>query len=340
MRSISHSEISTLLDCQAKHDFSYVGQLAGTALQSKTTATILREGRAWGAAIAAWHATGDGDAAHQCLLDTLEEDAREQQAAGFYDHLQHADMVGRLGVMFDHYTSTAPGLPIDRLEHEIDVPIPSRRGRRRSNTYRLLCRFDGIHIDEDGRSWIVEFKLRRQLSSLEQIVLSRQIRWYAWAWREQTGVQPAGVIMDERLNEAPKATRTVQGRKKGTLAPSHAKDQLCTAATYIDLCREFNEEPRPETVDALAARRWQQRHYVLFRDGELDEVGRQLVSAARLAHHLDTGLLWPIRNPSRARCPGCAFREICNDPGDTELVDALFNRVPAKHERKEQAVAA
>jgi hypothetical protein len=344
MRSISHSEISALLDCQARHDFAYVGQLAGTALKSKTTAPLLRDGRAWGAAVAAWHAnsglTTQITEAASALTEALQEDAAEQRAAGLYDQDAYAETWQRLNALLHHYIETSDPLPIDRLEHEIEVAIPSRTGRRRSNAYRLLCRFDGVHVDDDGRTWIVEFKLRGQLTPLEQIALSRQTRWYAWAWREHAGVQPAGVIVDERLNEVPKPARVVQGRKKGTFAPSHAKDQLCTVAAYTALCAEYDEPAQPETINALAARRWQQRHQVLFRDGELDEAGRQLVSAAWLANQMDTGHLWPIRNPSRARCPGCAFREICPDPGDTELVDALFHRVPAKHEREEAAVAA
>lgn len=327
-RLISHSEIATVLDCQAKHDFSYVGALAGSALKPKTTPVLLREGRAWGRAVATWHETGDVGLAHHVELNTaLAEDAEKQQTQGVDEHEQ---TVEKLRALLDHYTTTTERLPINRLEHELEVPIPSRTGRRRSNTYRLSAFIDGIHTDDEGRAWIVEFKLRKQLSAFWQIALARQTRWYAWAWREQTGIEPAGIIVDERLNATP---APVKLNKDGT--PS--KVQTCTLDAYIDAWQHLGTQPNEDVVAQLAGREWQQRHPLILRPGELDEAGAQLVSAARLIHRLDTGLLYPIRNPSRARCPGCAFKDICPEPQDTVLVDALYERVEAKRDRKKVA---
>ena len=67
-RLLSHSEISTAYDCQAKHAYSYTGALTGgDALKAKRVHVNLREGRAWGAGIAAWHYTGDKSAAHASI---------------------------------------------------------------------------------------------------------------------------------------------------------------------------------------------------------------------------------------------------------------------------------
>lgn len=336
-RSLSHSEIASLLDCQAQHDFRYVGRLASDALAPKTTAPLLSRGRAWGAGVAAYHATPgviDGlEAGQAALAESLEEDAHEQRENGLYDPDQHVQTHAELGSTLTHYIATSTQLPITRLEHELDVAIPSRTGRRRSNAYRLLCRLDGVHQDTEGRWWIVEFKLRNQLWSLEQITLSRQIRWYAWAWRETTGIEPAGVIVDERLNVVPAPVKFNQDGR-----PS--KVQSCQPDDYQAACEETDTPLDPNVYERLIAKVWQHRHRVLFRTGELDEVGWQLVSAARLVHDLESGRLFPIRNPSRMRCPGCAYREICPDPGDTALVDALFERVVAKRDRKEAALAA
>ncbi len=207
-RSISHSEISTLLDCSQRHAFAYTGALtAGTALKPKQTAMPLRQGRAWGHAVASYHAavlrTDNRVEAHTTLTAALDEDADQQREHGLYLPDEHAELADRLGRILDHYIDTTDPLPIDRLEHELDVPIPSRTGRRRSNLYRLKCFLDGIHVDDDGRAWIFEAKLRGQLMSLEQISLSRQTRWYAWAHEQATGSEVAGVIVDERLNAAP-----------------------------------------------------------------------------------------------------------------------------------------
>jgi hypothetical protein len=343
MRLLSHSETQTALDCFAKHAFRYSGHLTdGDALKPRASAPRLREGTAWGAAVAAWHANaGIGPMpafvpAVKALEESLAKDAAEQKAAGVYMAEEHAEFSARLGSLLVHYTDTAEQLPIDRLEGQLLVGIPSRNGGRKSTRYRLEAYVDGVHVDDAGRTWIVEFKLRGRLSSLEQIARSRQTRWYAWAYREIHGVEPAGVIVDERLNEIPKPARILKSGKA-----SYAKDQITTSDLYREACEATGETPAPETVEALDSRQWSQRHPIIFRKGELDEAGDQLVSAARLIQGLDSGDLYPIRNPSPQRCGMCAFREICDSP-DGDLVDAYFRRVAPKRLRsdKEEAVPA
>ncbi len=342
MRLLSHSEIETALACQAQHAFRYTGRLTdGDALKPRATAPRLREGRAWGAAVAAWHANADLGPmpafvpAVKALEDSLAEDAAEQKEAGVYMAEEHAEFSARLGSLLVHYTDTADQLAIDRLEGQLLVGIPSRNGGRKSTRYRFEGYVDGVHLDGAGRTWIVEFKNRNRLSSFEQIQRSPQIRRYAWAYRERYGVDVAGVIVDERLNEIPKPARILASGKA-----SHAKDQLTTPELYIAACEETGEEPKPETVEALTQRKWQARHTVIFRPGELDETGRELVSAAKLIQQLDSGELYPIRKPPPQGCGGCAFREICDSP-DGDLVDAYFRRVPPKRARsnKEEAVS-
>lgn len=337
-RSLSHTEITAALDCEAKHAFSHTGRLSdGQTLKPKSATPRMREGRAWGRAVATYQAnvlTTDGLAkGHAALSVALIEDADEQREAGVYDPEAHTEMAGRLHAILDHYATTTEPLPIDRPEHELDVAIRSRTGRRASNRYRFLAFLDGVHTDDEGRVWLYEAKLRGQLTSFEQVALDRQTRRYAWAWREVSGVEPAGAIVDERLNELPKPARLVNGRGKdaGKVA-SHAKDQLTTPELYVAACEQTGEEICEETRDALAQRRWQQRHPVVFRPGELDEAGAELVSAAQLVRDLDSGARWPIRNPSRARCPGCAFAPICADP-EPDLIDALYERTVPKRDR-------
>lgn len=328
MRTISHSEASTALDCQARHAFAYTGQLTnGDALKPKTTHVLLRQGRAWGAAVAALHEMG-AEHARVALTAHLSLASAEQIQAGLFDEAAHRELVTHLNDLLEHYIQTAEPLPINRLEHEIQVAAPARSGTRASTRYRYQAFFDGAHIDSAGRTWIVEFKLRKQLSSLEQIVLSRQTRWYAWAYQATTGKQVAGVVVDERLNQAPSPVKV---NKDGT--PS--KVQSCRLDDYIAAWQELGREPDEEIVAKLAARQWHSRHVVIFRPGELQEAGLQIASAANLINQLDTGALFPVRNPSRMRCPGCAYRDICPNPGDTVLVDALFNRVPAKRDKEE-----
>lgn len=343
MRLLSHSEIDTALTCQARHAFRYTGHLTdGDALKPRASAPPLREGTAWGAAVAAWHANADLGPmsafapAVKALEDSLAKDAAEQKEAGVYIAADHAEFSARLGSLLVHYTDTAEQLKIDRLEDRLLVGIPSRNGGRKSTRYRFEGYVDGIHLDDPGRTWIKEYKLRGRLSSYESVAKSPQIRRYAWAYRERYGVEPAGVIVDERLNEIPKPARILASGKV-----SHAKDQMTTPELYIAACEETGETPKPETVESLTSRKWQARHTVIFRPGELDETGRELVSAARLIQQLDSGDLYPIRKPPIQGCSGCAFREICDSP-DGDLVDAYFRRVPPKRSRsdKEEAVPA
>jgi PD-(D/E)XK nuclease superfamily len=373
IRAISYTEGSTMLRCQAQWDFQYGDRLAGSSLKQKDTPAILREGRAWGVGVASlWQAWGADPEAGRFgraeMLNALETDAQEQVKAGVYDGETHKAMEEKMVAIFDHYVVSADGpLRLERPEHEMLVRLPSRSGSGWSNRYKLHTFFDGLHTDEHGRVWIVEFKLRGKLSSLEQIANSRQIRYYAWAWFIETGQRVAGVIVDERLNEIPKQARWVKPKRKeegievdtlraealgapyseaeeaalaekGTVArraPSHAKDQLTTPDLYEGACLDAGEGPHIEVMEALESRRWQQRVPIFLTDAEIDEAGRELVSLARQIQALDAHDVYPVRDVRAQNCNGCRFRDICNHPDDTDLVEALFDRVPPKRDRSD-----
>lgn len=344
-RSLSFSELSKAQTCQAQWDFAYGGHLAGSALKAKATAPLLSQGRAWGAAIAAWDATRQGALSNDrvgyaeavAALDaSLEEDAERQREFGVHDPQHTADTRNHLVAILSHHVTIAEPLAIERLEEEIEVPIPSRTGRRGSTRYRFLARFDGVTVESPygPGHWLVEYKLRGQLQSVRLITRSRQMRWYAWAWQRKYGIPVYGVIVAERLNQPPKPARLVQSKKRDeSMTVSHAVDQLTTPGRYLDACREFDVEPQPETVLALEARRWHQRVPISFRPGELDEAGRELVSGAKLIQALDSGDIFPVRNVRPANCNGCFFRDICDDPM-AELVDALYERTVPKRDRQ------
>lgn len=332
-RTISHTEIRALSICEAQWDLRYGGALAGDALRPRHATPRMREGRAWGRAVATWHAEGP-EAALAALGQALGEDAAEQAAVGAADPAEQADIAHRLGAMLAHHMATAERLPLTDPERHLDVPIASRTGRRPSSRYRFAGYLDGVHIDQQGRAWIVEFKLRSSLSSLEQLSLDRQGRRYAWAWERATGEPVAGIIWDERLNAAPGDARVLKSGKV-----SADKRQMITGETYVVACERAGHEPDPETVAALAARTWQQRHTVIYRRDEIAEAGAELVALARRIGDLERGRL-PIRTPHPAHCRGCSFREICPHPDDRELVDTLFERGAPKRLRDDMEVLA
>ena len=325
-RLLSHSEISTAYDCMAKHSYAYTGTLTGgDALKPKRVHVNLREGRAWGAGIAAWHYTGDKSAAHAAMAKSLAADAEELQLVGFYDAQEHHATKNKLAAILDHEIGMSGRLDMVAMEEHLRVAVRSEGGRR-SPRYDFEGYLDGV-VEEHGRVWIWEAKLRKQLSSLDQVARSPQLRRYAWAWRELHGVNPAGIILDERLNAAPSEVKL---NANGSVS----KVQSCTVDAYLAACLQAEQEPDEEVLAKLAAKRWGERHRVFLTELEIAQAGRDLFSASRLIHQLETSRdrdrLDPVANPNPMRCPGCAYKEICGSPYDPELIDALFERVPPK----------
>jgi len=352
VRSLSYTEIAAALTCHARWDFAYGGRLAGSCLRRRQIAAALSDGRAWGAAVAAWHAFQGHDGlesaydvalaqheAYQALHASYLADIREQQEAGLTVGPDYeVDKLDRLGGMLDHYMATADKLPnLTLLEGRFEVPLRSRSGRQRSTKYHLEGFIDGYTVlDENENEWIVEFKLRNSLTSRKQLDLDRQHLWYAWARSQTTGRPVIGVILEERLNDAPRAAeRAIQSRSaaRTVYRASERKTEMTTEESYLALCEELGHEPNPEKLAALRARRWQQRVPILLRPGQLEEAGEELVSAGMLIGDLDSGRRYPIRNAQRHICSGCRFSDICANPTDELYVESLFERVPPKRER-------
>jgi len=333
-RLLSFSEISSALTCTMRHDLAYVGHAAGSALKSRSVGRRLTEGRAFGAAVATWHQRRDElfttFDAHQALVASLTEDFDQMAAAGAFvsvDELVAAQT--RVGAVLDDYIARATPMALTRLEDPLDMPLRSRGGKRGSSRYRFTGRIDGFAPDEYGHRWIVEFKLRGQLTPAWLIAIQPQTRYYGLALAHEWGQAPVGVIVEERLNEAPHAARILKSGK-----PSTDRQQMTTGALYRAACAETGADVDEELAATYDARQWQQRVPILFRPGELDEAANELVGAARLIQALDTGEIPPIRNVNRFNCSGCQFREICASPRDGAFVDALFERVPAKRDRE------
>jgi hypothetical protein len=248
-------------------------------------------------------------------------------------------MATHLAEILWHYASTSEPLDAFSPEVELRVPIPSRTGRQASSRFVFVGYLDNLSRRRD-LLYIVEYKLRGRLSTYEQAARGRQYRRYAWAAERVLGEPVAGVIVDERLNEAPKPARWVKGRKKDEgMVPSHAQNQMCTAEDYVEACAEGGVDPDPGTVAYLQERRWQVRHTLTFRRSEIEEAGRELVSAAHLISQLDAGVLWPVRNESTLRCGGCQFRDICARPQDRELIDLNYERTAPKRLRELEVTA-
>jgi hypothetical protein len=332
-RLLSYSEVDTAQTCWAQWDFKYGGRLAGDTLKPKELAPKLSDGRAWGAAVAAWHQHSDellaSHYAHTALIASFTADYQAMLAAGVpVDRAALLAQQDRLHEMLDHYMASCEPLPnLTRLEEQVIVPIPSRGGQRASTRYRFLFYPDGFTII-DGQRWLVEFKLRDQLQKLELMQKAPQYRWYSWGIEKRDGKPIMGILIDERLNEVPKPARINKGDKV-----SHAKDQITTPELYVEACHAHGEVPKPEIVDHLRQRRWQHREPIPFRPSELKEAGEELVSAAKLIRDLDSGELAPMRHAKTTTCNFCRFKTICPNPQDRTMVDLEFDRTVPKRLR-------
>ena len=115
---------------------------------------------------------------------------------------------------------------------------------------------------------------------------------------------------------------------------SHASNQHTTPEAYEFACAHYGVEPHIETLNHLRTINWQQRVPILFREGEIEEAGRELVSAAKLIRDLDSGELHPVRHATTMTCPSCRYRDICPTPEDELYVDSLFERTVPKRDRQ------
>lgn len=330
VRLISQTEAGKALDCQASWDFAYGRTLAGSSLKPKTVKPFMDDGSVWGRMLAAWH---DVSATHGRFVAASDEMYRglgdmrkERRKVGLPpDEADAHDRLLRLHAILEHHHANPgelrPFARIADVERRLIVPVP----RPGPAGWALELYIDLVAVDEYGTPGIVENKLRGSVTRSGDLVVSRQVVWYAWAWREVYGTTPV-VIVDERVNGAPSAT--VKRNKDESLAVV----QSCALSVYIDACRLDGVEPLEKTVAALNKKVWAKRHTIHLGEDELDDAGREVASAALLIVDLEAGR-WPIRNKERSRCGGCFYRPICRDTGDVELVDALFVRKPAKRDR-------
>lgn len=324
MRSISFTEVSTMLRCQRQHAFKYTGHLTdGDVLSTKVDHVNLRMGRAWGKAMAAYHLKhedgGSGSTAYaqQAITSSWAADAEQQREQGVYHQLDHEALEKRLHELVDVYAFENEGpLALENVERKLDLPVCTVDGERHSFTGYI----DGS-TKEGRRLWLVEFKLRmgKSLSSKKQAVRNRQIRYYAWAYREQYG-EPFGVLLDETVNDLPEPVRL---NKDGAIS----KVQSCRPQAYIQAGGE-----NKAVLAKLKSKDRTKRHRIIFRPGELDANYKELCSAADQIHRLDREHVYPIASPSPL-CRYCDFDDICDDPGDDAYIDTMFARKPPKRDR-------
>lgn len=316
-RLFSDSQATSLQSCQVQYDLRSVGHLTGGyTLAPRTPKLILRGGKAFGAGIQAYHAAEGVDAALRAIREAVAKDAEDiTEQGGVVDLEEEQNLITNCSEILQHYARFHEPLGLSATEHYIRAKV--MRG------WDYEGYIDGV-IERTSGTWLYESKFRKQLSGLDQIMRRRQIWWYAWAYREQHGVAPIGMIFEEILNDNPSPIRFNQDGKPSAV-------QSCTKMEYIAACRDAKVEPNQRTLDCLGMKRYWRRDEIIFDERGLEMAERQILSAAKQISMFDRGIVYPIHNPEKIRCNGCSFKEICLNPLDEELVDALFTRTtPAR----------
>lgn len=307
-RLLSNTELEAVQTCRARWDFRYGGRLAGSTLKPKSVPLILNEGRAWGALVAAWHGAGGGQKglweANAAMHYSLTQDFQETVAqGGRFAREDYVATAAKLALCFqDYITRTPPLTGLHRMEDEIIARV--------DNKSSFLAKIDGWWIDNDGRPWLVEFKWRPGgLTPTWLLELLPQFPRYAWALREAVGIDPVGIIVDERLGRFPVGPKIL---KSGDVSTDKA--QFTTGDLYMQACAEHGTDPVPALRKHYDERIWQQQIRIVFRPSELDETGTDIRELAQVVYGLDLGQLRPMRSASKMTCNRCDFRDICKNP--------------------------
>lgn len=305
--------------CRARWDLRYGGHLAGSTLKPRTIPRILNEGRAWGSMVATWHALGGGRKAlwraSGAMHESLGQDFQEARENG--GTFAREDYVGAANLLSDaflDYTSRTPAMKgLHRMEEEIIARV--------DNQHSLLAKIDGWWTDADGRPWLVEFKWRPGgLTAAWLLELLPQFPRYAWALREAVGMDPVGIIVDERLGRFPQRPLLARAKKKDPVTKTYPmtvstkKDQYTTGSLYYDACEEFGAIPDDKLAAHFDSREWQQQVKIVFRNSELDATHDELRELAQVIYGLDHGQVLPVRTASKMTCNRCDFRNICKNP--------------------------
>lgn len=184
-------------------------------------------------------------------------------------------------------------------EVEFEVPIPGLP----DTVYQ--GRIDLIVEDEYGY-WLVDHKTTAQFGDTEWLALDDQCSSYAWAIRQQLGLEVRGVIYNELRKKAPKKPKVL---RDGTLSVNKMQDT--TYETYIQTIRElgYKENAYQNILDYLkiSQREFVRRTKVIFRPETLQIVENRIRMEA--AEMLDHPSIYPT--PSRMNCQGCSFFAPC-----------------------------
>jgi len=261
------------------------------------------------------------EGARQAFLSSIKE-VESKVKVGPIDVELRFNELRELGLgMLDHYFLWAPSHddfhPI-LVEVEFEVPIPGL------SDVVYQGRIDLV-VEDDFGYWLVDHKTTAQFGDVEWLALDDQCSSYAWAIREQLGLEVRGVIYNELRKKAPRTPRVLTN---GTL--SVAKNQDTTFETYLRTLQEggYNWKGYKGILRYLRdnPKEYVRRTKVMYRPETLALVEDRIRKEAQVM--LNDPAIYPT--PSRFNCNGCSFFRPClalHEGRDPDIIlDELYER--------------
>lgn len=240
--------------------------------------------------------------ARQAFLLSIKEIGTKVKI-GALEFEERFDELKELGLgMLEHYFLWAPSRdkfkPI-YVEIEFEVPIPGLDG------VVYQGRIDLIVEDEYGY-WLVDHKTTAQLAQTEWLALDDQCSSYAWAIKQQLGLEVRGVIYNELRKKAPRKPSQL---RSGALSVNKSQDT--TYETYLSTLRElgYKEQAYASILQHLKAnpKEFVRRTKVTYNPRTLQIVENRI--RAEAITMLGNPSIYPT--PSRFNCNGCQFFAPC-----------------------------
>ena len=211
--------------------------------------------------------------------------------------------------MLDYYFLWAP--KVDNfvplyVEIEFEVPIPGLEGLA---VYQGRIDLIVEVFDEEGQSlgyWLIDHKTASQFGDTQWLWLDDQCSSYAWAIREQLGLEVRGVIYNQLRKKPPHPPNML---RSGSFSVN--KQQDTTFEVYLRAIRQAGQNPSWYRDFLLYLKKnpkeFCRRTKVKYNERQLQIVGERIRREA--IEMINDPVIYP--SPSPMNCNGCRFFSPC-----------------------------
>lgn len=301
MKTISFTRARCFMTCRQRYAWQYVH-----GIKAVEDAQPLYFGRAMHAALEAWYKYDSAEIAQDALKNAGLSEQDETKAV----------------VLLRKYVEKYASEPFEIIDIEKDIAAPLRNPdtRRKSRTWGLSGRVDGLVRTSDGL-FIFEHKTAAAIDSayLARVTIDLQIATYAAALERQIGEPIVGAIYNiikKPMHQMRKGETDAEFEQRRAELLAKSKTGKTTA-----------KKKEPETADEFAARLSAEiddsffvREIVRFSPDIIADGERDLWNIAK---DIQKGAIY--RNTSACNGIGrCPYLELCRNRGDLEKCGDLY----------------